>query len=161
MKMLKGICLCVCSVAVGIVGGVAYVQKEAKKEIRNEKLLSEKHLVLFQMMNQWIKNKQYDKSISQYLRNQGIATVAIYGMSYVGETLFEELNGSEIKVAYAIDNNQTLNTLDIPLVTVADKLESVDAVIVTAITYFDSIKEQLSNKIDSRIISLEEIVYNL
>ncbi len=35
----------------------------------------------------------------------------------------------------------------------------VDAIVVTAITFYDEIKEELSRKIDCPIISLEDILY--
>ena len=42
-----------------------------------------------------------------------------------------------------------------------DDLEEVDAVVVTAITFFDEIEEKLSQKIDCPIISLEDILYEI
>ena len=40
-------------------------------------------------------------------------------------------------------------------------LETVDAVVVTAITFFDEIEERLSEKVDCPIISLEDILYEV
>ena len=42
-----------------------------------------------------------------------------------------------------------------------DDLKPVDAIVVTAITFFDEIKEKLSEKIDCPIISLEDILYEV
>lgn len=161
MKMFRVICLCICSMVIGAMGGIACVKNEFTEEIKNEKYLEEKHLVLFQLMTRWVKNQHADKSIDQYLQEQGIATIAIYGMNYVGKTLLEELTNSPIEVKYAIDNNKTLNDIGIPIVLAEDQLEPVDAVIVTAITYFADIKELLGSKVDSKIISLEEIIYDM
>ena len=53
--------------------------------------LAEKHLALFLMMNQWVKVKQEGKNLSCYFEKNGYKKIAIYGMSYAGETLLEEL----------------------------------------------------------------------
>ena len=50
---------------------------------------------------------------------------------------------------------------DVDIVTMADSLEEVDAVVVTAITFFDEIEEQLSGKLDCPVISLEDILYEV
>ena len=42
-----------------------------------------------------------------------------------------------------------------------DDLKPVDAVVVTAITFFNEIEEQLSQKMKCPIISLEEILYEV
>ena len=87
--------------------------------------------------------------------------VAIYGMSYAGERLLDDLKGTGIEVAYAIDQNAERMFADVEVVTVDDVLEPVDAVIVTAIYFFDEIEEKLSDLIDCPIVSLEDIVYEL
>ena len=45
------------------------------------------------------------------------------------------------------------------VVSVDDNLEVVDAVVVTAVTFFDEIQEKLSAKMDCPILSLEDILY--
>lgn len=50
---------------------------------------------------------------------------------------------------------------DVDVVSLNDYLERVDVVVVTAITFFDDIKEKLSKKLDCPIISLEDILYEV
>ena len=82
-------------------------------------------------------------------------------MSYVGECLVEELKNTEIEVKYAIDQNRDGIYVDVDVISLDEELEKVDAIIVTPITSFQNIKEMLSEKVDYRIISLEEIIYTL
>ena len=82
-------------------------------------------------------------------------------MSYVGETLLDELKGTDITVRYGIDKNSDTIYSDVDIVSVEDDLESVDAVVVTAITFFDEIEEKLSTKMDCPVISLEDILYEV
>ena len=82
-------------------------------------------------------------------------------MSYAGERLLEELKDSKIDVKYGIDKNADGIYSDIELVTMEDKLETVDAIVVTPIFFFDQIEEELSKKISCPIISLEDILYEV
>lgn len=82
-------------------------------------------------------------------------------MSYAGETLVYELKDSGITVVYGIDNNSDFIFSDMKIVTMEDDLEKVDAIVVTAITFFDEIEKALSEKTDCPVISLEEILYEV
>ncbi|MBD5489856.1 MAG: hypothetical protein HDR13_13880 [Lachnospiraceae bacterium] len=146
-------------------GGAAVAAVAVKKVIGDaaevQHNMSEKHLALFLMMNQWVKVKQEGKHLADYLEQKGYKSIAIYGMSYAGERLLEELKGSNIEVRYGIDRNAETIYSDIDLVTNEDRLEPVDAIIITSIFFFDEIEKQLSEKVDYPIISLEDILYEV
>lgn len=129
--------------------------------VTKTKGMSDKHLALFLMMNQWVKVKQEGKNLAAYFEKNGYRKIAIYGMSYAGETLVDELNGTEVAVAYGIDKCADSMYADIDIVTMEDELRPVDAVVVTAITFYDEIREALSLKVDCPIISLEDILYEV
>lgn len=148
-------------VLTGAVAGAEIATKRLEDESNKRKKMSDKHLALFLMMNQWVKVKQEGKSIDSYLKAHNYKTIAIYGMSYAGETLFEELRNSDIEVAYGIDKNEDVVSRDVELVTPEDELQSVDAIVVTPIFFFDSIKEMLEKKTGADILSLEEILYEM
>ena len=82
-------------------------------------------------------------------------------MSYAGETLVDELKDTEIKVAYGIDKKADSVYSDVGICSMEDNLEEVDAVVVTAITFFDEIAQKLSDIIDCPIISLEDVLYEV
>lgn len=145
----------------GAAGGAIGAEKIAGAKIKDRQKMSDKHLALFLMMNQWVKVKQEGKNLASYFEKNGYKNIAIYGMSYAGETLVEELRGSEIQVAYGIDKRADSLYMDVDIVTMEDSLEDVDAVVVTAITFFDEIEELLSEKLDCPIISLEDILYEV
>lgn len=131
---------------------------EAAKKAKN---MSDKHLALFLMMNQWVKVKQEGKNLSAYFDKNGYKEIAVYGMSYAGETLIDELKDTDVSIAYAIDRNADSLYADVDVVTMKDELAKVDAIVVTAITFFDEIEEQLLEKVDCPIISLEDILYEM
>ena len=148
----------------GIVGVAIYARSiylTEKKTQTSLKNLSDKHKDLFLMMNQWVKVKQSGKDLSAYFEKNGYMRVAIYGMGFVGETLLNELRGTQVQVAYGIDKNAETIYADAPVITVDEPFEQVDVIVVTAISYFDEIRESVSKKVSCEIVSLENILYSL
>jgi hypothetical protein len=152
----------VLSAAAGTMAGAAAVVatagKAAVKRYNQAQDDADKHRALFLMMNQWVKIKQQGKNLSSYFERNGYRIIAIYGMGFAGETLVEELKDTEVQVAFGIDQNADTVYADVETVTIDQEWEVVDAIVVTAITYFDEIKEKLSAKTDCPIISLEDIL---
>ncbi len=160
MKINKGI-LTVISALAGAAAGAGIVSKKSEEKLSIQKAYTDKHLSLYLMMNQWVKIKQENKSIADYLAENGYREIAVYGMNYVGQTLLNELAGSSVKVRYGIDKNASNIYSDIDIVLPEEKLERVNAVIVTPITFFDEIEEALSKKLDCPILSMEDILYEV
>lgn len=158
--MKKGIITVISGIA-GVIAGAGAVAKVLGKSLSKTNNLSDKHLALFLMMNQWVKVKQEGKKLSEYFETNGYKKIAIYGMSYAGETLLDELRESEIEVVYGIDNRADSIYLDLDIVTMEDTFEEVDAVVVTAITYYEEIAEKMEKKLECPIISLEDILYEV
>ncbi|MBD5549025.1 MAG: hypothetical protein HDQ97_16835 [Lachnospiraceae bacterium] len=149
------------SMLIGAVTGASIVGKIQSDNIERAQAMSDKHLSLFLMMNQWVKVKQEGKNLSAYFEKNNYKKIAIYGMSYAGETLIDELKDTGVEVAYGIDQKADSIYAEVDIVSVNSLLEDVDAVIVTAISFFDEIEEKLSEKLDCPIISLEDILYEV
>lgn len=149
------------SLLVGAAGGAIGVGRVTGTKINDKQQMANKHLALFLMMNQWVKVKQQGKNLTAYFERNGFKKIAIYGMSYAGETLVEELRGSNVEVAYGIDQKADTIYADINIVSMEGELDEVDAIVVTAITFFDEIEEKLSEKVSCPIISLEDILYEV
>lgn len=145
----------------GAVGGAVSMGKVTGEQIQNKQQMSDKHLALFLMMNQWVKVKQEGKNLASYFEKREYKKIAIYGMSYAGETLISELKNTGIEIAYGVDQKADTIYSDIEIAAMEDSLEPVDAIVVTAITFFDEIEEKLSKKVSCPIISLEDILYEV
>ena len=142
----------------GLMVGICVMAKIMKKKIQKIQTMSDKHLALFLMMNKWVKVKQEGKSLVKYMEQNGYQEIAIYGMSYVGECLLNELKNSNIVVKYGIDKNKDGVYTDIDVFSIDDTVEEVDAVIVTSIFYINEVKKELFAKFSCPIISLEYIL---
>ncbi len=149
------------SLLTGAAIGGGVVGKKVFQKAQSNKEYSEKHLALFLMMNQWVKVKQEGKQLSTYFEQNHYKKIAIYGMSYAGETLVDELKDTAIEVAYGIDQRADSLFADIDIVSIDDLQNDVDAIVVTAITFFDEIEEKLSEKVECPIISLEDVLYEV
>lgn len=158
--MKKGI-ISVLSAITGAVAGAGAVGKVMLEEKEKAKSMSDKHLALFLMMNQWVKVKQDGKNLSAYFEKHNYKKIAVYGMSYAGETLIDELKGTAIEVVYGIDQNADSIYADVDVISMNDELEPVDVVVVTAITFFDEIEGALAEKMECPILSLEDILYEI
>ncbi len=158
---MKKIVISGISALTGALIGAGATGKVALEKTSKIQSMSDKHLALFQMMNQWVRVKQDGKNLSEYFKREGYQNIAIYGMSYAGETLVNELKGTDINVKYGIDKNADSIYADIDIFSLEEKLEKVDAVVVTAITFFDEIEEVLSEKVDCPVISLEDVLYDI
>lgn len=157
--MKKGV-ISVLSMVAGGIAGAGAVGKISGDRAGKIQEKSDKHLALFLMMNQWVKVKQEGKNLSSYFENHGYKKIAIYGMSYAGETLVNELKNSEIETAYGIDRKVGIYSY-IDVLSLDEQLPEVDAVVVTAITFFDEIEEALKDKVTCPVISLEDILYEV
>lgn len=158
--MKKGI-ISALSFAAGLAGGAIGAGKMTGSKVNDYKKMSDKHLELFLMMNQWVKVKQEGKQLASYFEKKGYKTIAVYGMSFAGETLVNELKGSGIQILYGIDQRGGSVYTDIDIVTKEDTLAAVDAVVVTAISFFEEIEEELCRKVDCPILSLGDILYQI
>ena len=151
----------VLSVVAGAAVGSIVVHKKLTKEKNKVQQFSNKNFALFSMMNQWVKVKQEGKNLAAYFEKNGYKNIAIYGMSYVGETLLAEFKDSAVCVKYAIDKNADKICVEMNVVTPEGDLQEVDAVVVTAITFFDEIEDMLVKRLTCPIISLEDVLYDI
>ncbi len=145
----------------GAVVGAAITDRLVKTQVAEKQKMSDKHFNLFMMMNKWVRAKQDGRSMVSFFQKEGYKEIAIYGMSYIGETLVEELRNSDIKIKYGIDKNADKIYCDFDVVVPNDHLDKVDVIVVTAITFFEEIECFLREKVDCPIISLDDIMFEM
>lgn len=148
----------------GIAGGIAGVSAtgtKLNKKVQLHRTYAQKHLLIMQMFNQWLIDKQEGKSLVKFFEDNEYKSIAIYGMSYLGERLLDELKDSGIEVKYAIDKNADNIYADVEIKRLEDDLPKVDAIIVTAVFFYDEIEEELSELVDYPVISLEDVLYGV
>ncbi len=138
--------------------GIIKLQNRYLDRIYRERKIANRNHALYLMMNSWLILEQKRKSFAEYFQNHNYNKIAIYGMSNMGERLYDELLGSNIKIEYGIDKNAKRIFTDLKIYEPRDELKEVDVIVVTAINYFDDIRDELSKKINCPIISIKEII---
>lgn len=154
--------MCIISMLLGIVSGGYWMGRKYCLKLVETRILSEKHLNIVKLYDIWMMTKQNGASIAQYLSDNDIRTIAIYGMSFMGIRLLHELKGSSIRIEYGIDCNPKMRIPELKIYHLKELGKvKVDAIIVTAIFSFDKIKNDLEKLGFDKIIGLDEILYNL
>lgn len=138
--------------------GAYAVKKQEEEKIQKKQQTSDKHFQMFLLMNQWVNLLQEGKSVKDYFVRNNYRNIAIYGMSYIGETLLNELNDSEVRVAYGIDGNADDLYADVDIYNPEDELPKVDAVVVTAFHFYDEVCEVLKDKFECPVLSIKDIL---
>lgn len=144
----------------GAVGAAAAGNVFNKKAVK-EAQFAQKHLAIMQVMNQWIIVKQSEKSLVDFFSSNNYKNIAIYGMSYLGERLVDELENTDVEVKYAIDKNSDNIYAPFDVYTPDDDLPEVDAIVVTPFFFFDDIERKLEEKVNCPIVSIEDVVYGV
>lgn len=145
----------------GLAIGSVIVGKKINDIVEIKQNEKEKFRIMYQMLEKWMRIKQKGKKINSYFEMYGYKKIAVYGVGDVGKLLISELKNTGIEVEYGIDKNLAGNNSDITIISPEDSLPQVDAVVVTAIAYFDDINNMLENKVKCPIISLEDIIYEM
>lgn len=148
----------ICFLTGGIFGFCSkiYLEKR-KKECCQEKV--DKFKGYYNILNLWLGLKQEGKSLEKYFIDNGYKTVAIYGMGEMGNHLYEELKDSNIvKVLYGIDKNTASDHSGLEIRDLDDDLDVVDVVVVTATFAYKEIKEDIEKRLNSKIVSLDDVI---
>lgn len=156
MKILKTFLFFIgYSVLVFITAGL-FVSKKAGIVIFSKQKEIEKKQKSLLVLNSWIKKKQQNKSIRNYMETNNYHSVAIYGLGDLGKLLSDELKGY-VEISYGIDRRDLL--AEYPIYKIEDDLPDVDMAIITVIDEFEEIKKMIKEKLRCPIYSIEDIIY--
>ena len=159
---MKKIVIGIVGAMAGIATGVALSKTVFRKGVNEKVEKIEKFKGYYGLLNQWLYLKQTGSSLTDYFLKNDYNKIAIYGLGDLGSRLIDELKNSNIEILYGIDKNtdDISSELEIySLEQIDDIEEMVDVVVVTAVFAFDEIEEELCDKFDCDIVSLEDVVF--
>ena len=96
--------------------------------------------------------------ISDYLKQKGYQSIAIYGVTSLGKRLYEELNMDKLEISYFIDINAPFIDEQIPVYSPIEELKQVDAVIISLVQNAQQITELLQKKMTADILEMAELM---
>lgn len=158
--MKKGT-VAVLSTLIGAAAGAVGSGYLGSKQVEQKAVKVDKFKGYYNMLNQWLTLKQEGKSLVEYFKSNDYKTVAIYGMGEMGNRLYDELKGSDIEVKYAVDQNAAGTYSELDVIDKEDDFEEVDVMVITATFAFDEIEEEINDKVNFPIVSLEDVVYEI
>lgn len=124
----------------------------------------------YQIVLKWLQLQQQGYSIFTYLKEEGIHSIVIYGVTELSMTLFNEnRNGKNHNIIKAISDKKikegdSYRFDDIPCVSpiaIREIVTDDDIVLVTAMGWYDEIKIELKRLGIKRIASIQEIIYDM
>lgn len=158
--MKKGF-VAITSLLAGFAGGAAVVGSATSKVANSSNKEIEKFKNYYNILCQWMAIKQEGRSLKEYFIQNGYNSIAIYGMGGLGCRLYEDLRGEGLDIKYALDKMAVSPYSELKIIAPEDELEPVDVIVVTATFAFDEISEMLSAKTEGKVVSLEDVVYEI
>ena len=116
---------------------------------------------MFHVMLDWMKFRNQGIGLSKFFEKKNYFNVAIYGMGYIGECIYDELRESSISVKYGIDKTAVDFKGELSVFRVQDKLEPVDAVVLTIAGDKDLYTKLIKGKLDCPVWGVSEILLDL
>lgn len=113
----------------------------------------------YKLLTKWFGLREKGIKLAEYFEAYGYHNIAIYGMSDLGQFLLRELKESDINVAYAIDRRAEKLDAPVDVLTMDETFPAVDMIVVTAVYFYNQILDELKEKVDCLIVSLEDIMY--
>lgn len=120
-----------------------------------------KYQLYYKVLDQWFRINEQGKTVGDFFVRNGINTILIYGYTSLADHLINALNGTDVNVMGYIDRRYGYQTDGIPVFNIEKGFPRCDAIIVTPIYDFDVIFDSLIRKTDSRIISIEEVIFGV
>lgn len=115
----------------------------------------------FYILLEWLKIRNRGITLEKFFRENNYWNIAIYGIADIGECLLEELEDSDIRVKYGIDQNAKDFRQEISIYKIEDKLDIVDAVVITMTEAIEEKVKTVKEKLNCPVITISEIIFYL
>ncbi len=133
------------------------VSEKKKSDIIGEYPKVEKYKQLLEI---WMVLRDRKVSFSYFFEHQNIKKIAIFGAGMFGRHLYYELQKSSISVVCFIDSKNISDINEIKTIKPGQKIEDIDAIIITPVLEYKEIAESLEKFYDCYMISLESVLMN-
>lgn len=128
-----------------------------REEIERHKRKIKRYESYWRIMDKWLTWKEKGQTAADVLRAKGITKIAIYGVGMLSRHFIYDLSGSDIEIVCGIDKNGVKEEMGFPVIGTEEDIPESDAIIVTPVYDFLSIKQQLGEKGYKNIISIESL----
>lgn len=136
-------------------------------ELKNEKLCEKQSAIntqylkletAFSLAIKWLEIKQKGYNLSEYFRKNDIQTIAIYGMSYLGCRLYDELENGDIEVRYLLDRKPNKMDSILEFGSLDGEKLLIDAIVVTVALTEKQVINEIKQKGYQKVVGLSEVL---
>lgn len=113
---------------------------------------------MFHVLLDWMRLKDCGIRIADFFGKMGYQDIAIYGMGYIGECLYDELKDSGIHVRYGIDRSAIDYKKELIIHRIEDDLEEVDVIVVTILEGILEMTDAIKVKNGHAVVTITEIL---
>lgn len=153
----------------GASAGIAtYITNKANEyEITKIKNSRDKFKSYYDVLTEWFKQEKKGNEISKFFADKKYNKIAVYGAGTLGNLFYSAMGKEESKIQCFIEETgleikNYIGNTDLKIMENEIDFSGVDVVLVSAITYYGSIKKALLEKgCTCPIISLEDVVYEI
>ena len=151
----------------GLISGIlirdAVSESKEKKEIE----FHDRFLDGFDILNKWMYMKQHGYELGEFLSNQGISKIAVYGECELCDRIIDELDGSDVHIKMVLDKSGIqLVGYDIPCYSLEDagnkfeleELNDLDMVVVALVNYFVPVYRDINDISNVKVKSIKEVI---
>lgn len=119
----------------------------------------QKSVLFYWALTRWMDLKIGGGNIAEVLKRLEYRRIAVYGYAELGQLLCKELMDTNIDVSYVMDKKvKDTKEMNLPIYFPQSDLPDVDAVVVTAIYYFDEVQKELLQMGYKKVVSLRELL---
>ena len=154
----------------GLVTGVLIPRKEKPESmpVISDSNDTDKYMGFYTATYEMLYAVNHNLSIVNYLKEEGIHTIAVYGMGALGREFIQTLRndsnyGDDFEIMFGIDRWVKEVDYGIDVISLGATLEKVDAIVVSLPYAFESIKSDLEAKPElngTKIFSVIDVVKN-
>ncbi len=119
--------------------------------------IAEKQHCAFDVAYNWLLYLGEGKTINTYFQKKGYKKIGIYVMDIMGEYLFDQLAGTDVRVEFLMGNPQFIGREGVMYIGDHDQIPRVDAIIVSSAFYYENIKNRLKDQTETSIISIKDL----
>ncbi len=113
----------------------------------------------YKFLHYWMWLREQGIGLDKFFKQRNIKSIALYGLGIEGKHFRDEMYAEGMVISYAIDRQGNMLHDRFTVYRIDDKLPEVDAIVVSVIDEFFSIYKMLQDKVNCRVYSLEEVVY--
>lgn len=133
--------------------------KSSAAKIEHE--VNAKYKLIIGILDKWLTLKNRNINLSSYFDRNDMQRIGVYGLGVLGEHFLSELEDSNISIEYLVDKRDYISWKNLQCFKPTDSLPEVDCLVIIPFWDFEEVHNQISEKIQMKCISIEQIIYDL